>query len=236
MIRMYFTKSGRPIKPYPKPKNSKRFKNLTGKTFGRLKVVKYLGRCYGSNGGFSNFWLANCSCGEKDVVVETSHFGKDTNSCGCLREDKLREKSFIHGHASHDNRTPTYKTWCKMRRRCFDPHNKDFKHYGERGITVCDSWGQFKTFLNDMGERLPHMTLDRIDNNGNYEKNNCRWATRKEQNRNTRSNRIITYNGRDQPMVAWAEEYGIASSTLRTRIVDAKWSIKKALTTPVRKK
>ena len=234
MIKMYFTKTGRPIKPYPKPKNSKLFKDATGKTFGRLTVVKYLGRCYRSSGSFSHVWSANCSCGVKGVTVKSSHLNT-TKSCGCFARETWSERAFVHGArgSSDEDRTPTYITWSHMRRRCSNPNNKDFKNYGERGITVCDSWGQFKNFLTDMGERPPHMTLDRIDNNGNYEKNNCRWATRKEQGRNTRSNRIITYNGRDQPMVAWAEEYGINASTLGTRL--NKWSIKKALTTPVRK-
>tara|TARA_B100000745_G_scaffold300554_1_gene255215 strand:+ start:338 stop:1063 length:726 start_codon:yes stop_codon:yes gene_type:complete len=239
MIKMYFTKTGRPIKPYPKPKNSKRFKNLTGKTFGRLKVVKYLGRCYHSNNtnGFSNHWAANCSCGKKDVVVATASFRKGTQSCGCLADEQRRERAFVHGGrgSSNEDRTATYVTWFQMRSRCNNQNNKDFKNYGERGIVVCDSWGQFKNFLADMGERPPHMTLDRIDNDGNYAKDNCRWATRKEQCRNTRVNHIVEFNGRKQPIVVWAEEYNINARTLRTRIVDAKWSIKKALTTPVRK-
>ena len=237
MIKMQFTKTGRPIKPYPKPKSSKRFKDLTGKTFGRLKVVKYLGRCYKPNNtsSFSNYWTANCSCGKKGVIVAASNFGKGTHSCGCLADEQRRERAFVHGErgSSNEDRTATYVTWCQMRSRCSNQNNKDFKNYGERGITICDSWGQFKNFLTDMGERPPRMTLDRRDNNGNYEKNNCRWATRKEQGRNTRVNHIVEFNGRKQPIVAWAEEYGINSGTLGTRL--NKWSIKKALTTPVRK-
>ena len=236
MIERYFTKTGRPIESYPKPKSSKRFKDLTGKTFGRLKVVKYLGRCYDPSGGFSNFWCANCSCGVKDVAVKSSHLGSATKSCGCLNIEKLRARAFIHGAcgASDADRTSTYITWNTMRQRCNNSNHPDFKNYGGRGITVCKSWGQFKNFLADMGERMPPMTLDRIDNNGNYEKNNCRWATRKEQGRNTRNNHIIKFNGREQPLVVWAEEYGIKEKTLRSRF-KRKWSVKKSLTTPVHK-
>ena len=238
MIKMYFTKTGRPIKLYPKPTNSKRFKDLTGKTFGRLKVVKYLGRCYVSE-SFNNFWAVTCSCGAKDVVVQTSDLMSGrTRSCGCFNDEERSKRAFIHGHSkSNDgNYTPTYVSWTQMRRRCFDPKKHSFKNYGGRGITICDSWSQFENFLADMGERPPNMTLDRIDNDGNYEKTNCRWATRKEQGRNTRVNRNLTYNGRTQPAVVWAEEYGINFSTFRHRINKGKWSVKKALTTPVRNK
>ena len=236
MIKMYFTKTGRPIQSYPKPKNSKQFYDLTGKTFGRLKVVKYLGRCYSSK-SFRNYWGANCSCGVKDVSVQTSDLNSgSTRSCGCLSNEVREKRCFVHGHGVRGNKTPTYQTWVSMRERCYNKKRYNFKWYGGRGITVCDSWRQFKNFLNDMGERPPNKTLDRIDNNSNYEKSNCRWATRKEQGRNSRRNHIVSFNGRDLPIVVWAEEYGVNASTLQTRLNRCKWSVKKALTTPVRKK
>jgi len=236
MIKMYFTKTGQPIQSYPKPTNSKRFYDLTGKTFGRLKVVKYLGRSYSSK-SFRNYWSANCSCGVKDVSVQTSHLSRgSTRSCGCLSNEAQKKRCFVHGHGARDNRTPTYYTWVSMLERCYNKKRYNFKWYGGRGITVCDSWRQFENFLNDMGERPPNKTLDRIDNNSNYEKSNCRWATHKEQGRNSRRNHIVSFNGRDLPIVVWAEEYGVNASTLQTRLNRGKWSVKKALTTPVRKK
>jgi len=242
MIKMYFTKTGRPIKPYPKPTNSKRFIDATGKTFGRLTVVKYLGRCYRATqqrySSYDHIWIANCSCGVKDVPVRGSNLGRYTNSCGCLHLEKLRKRSFIHGGAGATNadRTSTYLIWSEMRSRCNNPKHKDFKNYGGRGITVCESWNQFKNFLDDMGERPPRRSLDRTDNNGNYEKGNCRWATQKEQCRNTRVNHIVEFNGRKQSIAAWAEEYGMKSNTLHSRLCRSMWSVGKALTTPVRKK
>jgi len=234
MIKMYFTKTGRPIKVYPKPKNSKRFKDLTGKTFGRLKVVKYIGRCYATP-SFRNYWSMNCSCGAKDVSVTTGDLTNGcTRSCGCLSNEMRAERCFVHGHSTAGSPTPTYTTWLSMKKRCHDKKGSSYKNYGGRGITICKHWGQFKNFLDDMGERPSNKTLDRIDNNGNYEKSNCRWATAKEQGRNSRRNRIVSFNGRDLPIAAWAEEYGIKSSTFHSRL-SSKWSVKKALTTPVRK-
>ena len=236
MVERHFTKTGQPIQSYPKPTNSKRFQDLTGKTFGRLKVVKYLGRCYSAANTFRNFWGANCSCGLKDVPVQTADLNSGSiRSCGCLNDERRLERCFVHGHSTRSEKTPTYYTWLAMRDRCHNKKRQGFKWYGGRGITICKRWSQFKNFLDDMGERPPNKTLDRIDNNSNYEKSNCRWATHKEQGRNSRRNHIVSFNGRDLPLVVWAEEYGVNASTLQTRLKQRKWSVKKALTTPVRK-
>jgi hypothetical protein len=121
-----------------------------------------------------------------------------------------------------------------MRKRCTDLAHDNYALYGGRGIKVCDQWlGSFENFLADMGERPEGKFLERIDNNGNYEPSNCRWATRSEQARNRRTNHLITHNGVTQPLVAWAEQVGISRLTLRSRLREG-WSTERALTEPAR--
>jgi len=133
-------------------------------------------------------------------------------------------------------RKPEYIAWLAMRARCYYAKNQvTYRNHGARGITVCDQWRHsFATFLRDMGPRPgPEYSLERKDNNGNYEPGNCKWATRTEQRRNTRTNRLITFNGRTQPQSAWQEETGLMWDTIYTRLKRG-WSVEKTLTTPVR--
>lgn len=114
---------------------------------------------------------------------------------------------------------PTYATWHDMRSRCYNPRDPEYHRYGERGITVCDRWrDDYDTFVEDMGLRPEGMRIERIDNSGNYELSNCKWATQREQMRNTRRTRLITIQGRTQAQVAWAAEIGIDVHTLKYRI------------------
>ncbi|VTU25206.1 hypothetical protein H4CHR_01548 [Variovorax sp. PBS-H4] len=127
--------------------------------------------------------------------------------------------------------TPTARSWRSMRERCDDAASKDFHKYGARGICVCARWASLAAFIEDMGARPLGTTLDRIDNDGNYEPGNCRWATPREQGRNTRQNVLVTYLGRTQCVTAWAEEVGLEPKTLQYRI-RAGWPADRALTTP----
>jgi hypothetical protein len=124
-----------------------------------------------------------------------------------------------------------------MLSRCTNPHHKNYADYGGRGITVSEAWRHsFETFASDMGEPPESaMTLERIDNNGPYSKENCRWATREEQAQNTRQNRLITYNGITRPLVGWAKHLGIKRTILKDRFSSG-WSVEDALTTPVKKR
>lgn len=123
-----------------------------------------------------------------------------------------------------------------MKRRCNDPNNKEYKNYGARGIKVCKKWNKFKNFLKDMGEPPSSKhKIDRIDNNKGYYKSNCRWATQREQARNTRRNRLLTFKNKTQLMIEWSEEMNIQYKVLSDRINKLKWSVEKALTEPVRK-
>ena len=130
---------------------------------------------------------------------------------------------------------PEYPIWKQMRRRCSIPTHPKYHLYGARGIRVCDRWNDsFVAFYADMGPRpSPAHSIDRIDNNGHYTANNCRWATRQQQGRNTRRNRLLTLDGRTMCVQDWSDETGIHTRTIRTRL-DRGWSIERALTTPAR--
>ena len=115
--------------------------------------------------------------------------------------------------------TKVYRCWQSMKQRCLNKNDIGYKNYGGRGITVCPEWlNSFKNFYADMGKKPEGLSLDRIDNDGNYCKENCRWATLEEQHNNTRANRFLTYNNKTQTMAQWAREFNISSSTLFGRI------------------
>lgn len=130
--------------------------------------------------------------------------------------------------------TPTYGTWYNMKSRCDNPTYTNFKHWGGKGITYCDKWKNFLGFLEDMGERPLLMSLDRIDNSGNYCKENCRWATRKEQANNCSSNRLITFKDTTKTLQEWADFTGLKRKTISCRIDRYGYSIEEALFTKVK--
>jgi hypothetical protein len=131
--------------------------------------------------------------------------------------------------------TPTYQTWIDMRRRCVNPRHRFYPNYGGRGIAVCHEWAtSFEAFLRDMGEKPAGKSLDRIDNDGNYEPGNCRWATQAEQSRNRSQSIRLTLDGQTKVLKDWARDIGMHASTLRERLVRG-WSAERALTEPVRK-
>jgi len=139
-----------------------------------------------------------------------------------------------HGHSPKSGPTLTYSTWQQMRDRCLNPESNSYPRYGGRGITVCSRWAEsFLAFLEDMGERKRGFSLDRIDNSKGYAPSNCRWATPKQQCRNTRSNLNIFFNGEVRPLIEWCEVFNLPYHTIRARIGKYKWSVEKALTEPV---
>ncbi len=137
-----------------------------------------------------------------------------------------------HGYARKGRKGPEYRTWMAMRRRCHSPNDTYYADYGGRGITVCERWNSFANFLADIGPKpSPKHTIDRIDNDGNYEPGNCRWATPAEQARNTRKNRILAYGGMTMCVSEWAERLSIRPNLIHDRL-KLGWTTEAALTTP----
>jgi hypothetical protein len=158
--------------------------DITNQRFGRL-VAKWPA---GINAGHHVYWLCLCDCGTVKAIASDHLTNGDTKSCGCLRRKLSAERETKHGHKKRGQVTRTYHTWYSMKSRCHNPNTNRYSNYGGRGITVCKRWLVFENFLEDMGERPLGTSIDRYPNNGgNYEKQNCRWATSKEQRANQRS-------------------------------------------------
>lgn len=217
-----------------------KFVDLTGLKFGRLTVI---GRAANDKFGRSK-WLCRCNCGKETIVAGFNLKNGNIKSCGCLRKEQSCLNGKIYSTTHGKSKTKTYKVWECMNQRCNNTRHRQHKDYGGRNppITVCKRWYNknskgFQNFLDDMG-KCPGKgySIDRIDNNKGYYKENCKWSTSKEQNRNTRFNRLITYNGKTQCLSAWAEEYNMSHQTLASRLDKLKWSIEKALMTPVGKR
>lgn len=210
-----------------KPK-SKNFQDLTGQKFNRLLVIDYAGKA--DNGGHK--WKCQCDCGSIRIVYRCGLKSGATKSCGCLHSEQMSKRLTIHGGAGY-NKTPEYGVWSNMIARCNNPKHKAYKNYGGRGIFVSDSWRDFNVFLADMGRRpSPKHSLDRINNNLGYSRENCKWATWDEQNRNKRNNCLLTLNMVTLSLPEWATKIGIKKSTLASRIHKG-WSDEECLSTPV---
>lgn len=206
--------------------------NLIGQRFSRLIVIK---KSENDKWGQS-CWLCNCDCGQKVIVRNQSLKSGHTKSCGCFNIDQSIAANLTHGHTLNNRMSNTYNTWNHMIQRCTNPKNHQYLKYGGRGIMVCERWGKFENFLEDMGEPpTKGHSIDRIDNNGSYYKENCRWATQKEQNRNKRNNYLVTHNNETRCLAAWAEKTGIHRNTIEKRL-SLGWSARRALTEPVRGK
>ncbi len=193
------------------------FRDLSGQKFGALTAVRREGS-YRKKA----LWRCRCDCGNDASVSSDRLVSGNTKSCGCARQH--------HGHAVRGKMTPTYRSWHSMICRCTNAATPHFDRYGGRGIGACASWVKFENFLADMGERpsLAH-TIDRVDNNGNYEPNNCRWATRREQANNRSTNRLFEFAGEQLTYREIARRTGLSDELLRHRLLRAGWSVDRAI-------
>lgn len=204
--------------------------NLTGERFGKLVAIKTIGK--NKNGGY--LWQCKCDCGNEIIANVGNLKNGHTKSCGCLRVDRCKTNFAKHG-LEH---TRLYGIWSDMRLRCYDEKNIAYHRYGGRGITICDEWkNDVKAFYDwaTANGYKDSLTIDRIDNDGNYCPENCRWATVKEQASNRRSNILVTHNGKTQTMKKWANEVGTPYKVVWARMQKLGWSAERALTEPVKK-
>ncbi len=206
--------------------------DIVGQKWGRLTAVRWTGRNReGRLGQSGQIWLFSCECGGEVEVIPYAVKTGNTHSCGCLRKESTSRTFKKHGMSNSKEN----KTWRAMHSRCStDPESADYEYYAARGISVCERWNDFNNFLADVGMCPdPTYSIDRIDNNGNYEPSNCRWASKEEQCRNTSRNRYLTLNGRTQLLVDWARELKTDQSVIRGRIDRHGWSVEEALTRPI---
>lgn len=184
--------------------------DLTGQKFHRLLVMSFRGK----NAHRRSTWNCLCDCGKSTIVDISSLRRESTKSCGCW----LRERLLMHGHSRRGGTSHSYGSWAGMIQRCTNPESESYKYYGGRGIKICKRWRKFANFLADMGEPAPGLSIDRVNNNGNYEPGNCRWATAEQQANNARSVWAITSNGKTQSAARWAREFGIDKRLIYERI------------------
>jgi hypothetical protein len=215
--------------PHGKSEQGK-FKNLVGRKFGRLTVIE---RAINDTTNRARF-LCHCLCGNVAIVRSTHLISGTTNSCGCYMRDKTREISLSHGHKVGYKATKEYQAWASMKSRITNPRNSQYNNYGGRGITICARWYVFENFICDMGKCPDHYSLERIDVNGNYNKNNCIWASQGQQQNNRRNNKRVEYCGQFLTMAQLSKQSGIPYNCLRHRLLDRAWTVEEAVTTPRR--
>lgn len=195
-------------------------KDLTGERFGRLTVLRRDTDRIKKN---CVYWVCRCDCGAIKSVESMKLKSGRTKSCGCRKRDFFYQMSHTEFSDFHNANKRIYKIWHSMNSRCFNENHKSYKNYGKRGITVCDEWqGElgFVNFLNWSNEHgyQDELSIDRIDVNGNYCPENCRWITKRKQQWNKRTSRLITYNGETKALAEWCNILGFTSNTLRHRL------------------
>lgn len=199
--------------------------DLTGKRFNKLVVLERMpngkkGRAY---------WKCQCDCGNTTIVSGGNLKNGGVKSCGCLRH----QPSYIVHNKSH---TPLYGVWNNMKNRCTNIHDKSYKNYGGRGISICEEWkNSFQCFYdwsikNGYKEGL---TIERIDNDGNYCPENCKWIIKGEQVNNRRNNQFYTYQGKTQTLGQWCKELNLDYGRIHGRITYGNWTFERAISTPI---
>lgn len=203
--------------------------DLTGVHFGRWTAQYYV------EGTRPTKWWCVCDCGIERAILAGALKKGGSLSCGCYIRDITSARSLVHGRADGTDRT--YRTWCRIKERCYTPTHKDYPRWGGVGIQVCDRWrfgenglSGFECFLLDMGEHPEGYSIDRRDGTKHYSPDNCRWATAKEQANNRKSTVFLTVDGITKPLSEWCDIYGIGSKTVLYRLKHTNLNHKEALT------
>ena len=204
------------------------FIDLTGQRFGKLTVIKRDNDYVSPKGYVALNWLCQCECGQRVVVRGCNLKSGASQSCGCERI--IHPNRLIHG----DAHIRLHNIWSGMKKRCTNPNDSSYSIYGARGIHVCDEWNSYETFRdwaykNGYNDSL---SIDRIDMNGNYEPNNCRWVNSSVQANNKRSNHVLKYNDQSHTIAEWSRITGISYGRIKDRINKCGWDVERALTTP----
>lgn len=213
-----------------KMSNTRR-ENLTGMRFGRLVVTDI---SHSDKSGV--YWNCKCDCGSIVTVKSAYLKNGDTKSCGCLKIDTISNLTKTHGMSKTGG---IYVVWKGMRERCHNTNSDSYKDYGGRGICICEEWEDFSTFrkwaMSNGYFDGCKLSIDRIDVNGNYCPENCRFVTSKTQANNTRRNHLLSFNGVTKTISEWSDITGLPQKLIRNRIAVLGWSVEKALTTEVAK-
>lgn len=197
---------GCPANPYRKDE--------LGNIYGTLTVIEFFG------GGEHAIWLCRCECGATTTVSGCDLRSEKVKSCGCCWKT-------THGMSQ----TPEYTSWCAMKQRCYNPSNIKFEAYGLRGIRVCARWLEsFENFFEDMGPKtFPRASIGRTNNDGNYEKSNCKWETDEEQANNKRSSRYLMHEGITLTVSQWARRLGVSHRTIARRLDEQNWTMEQVV-------
>lgn len=195
---------------------------FVGRSFGAISVLSEAEAYYSPKGHRDRQFECRCDCG-REWTVRSSALRRGQTDCGCQRK-----RVISHGYAPRGGMTPTYRIWAGILQRCCNPKSSAFKHYGGRGITVCDAWKEsFEAFLADMGERPSGLSIDRRDNEKGYEPGNCEWATNEEQARNRRNNHKLD----GETLTEASRRLGLNHTAILRRLKRG-WSEERAFTTP----
>lgn len=210
---------------------AKRLRDITGESFGRWTIIEYAGR--GKHGEVE--YKCRCTCGTEKVLRRSSLTSGNSRSCGCLAREATKARETTHGASD----TRLYRIWAGIIQRCCNSRSRyEWEKYGGRGVTMCEEWrNSFEEFaawalLNGYSDTL---TIDRVDVNGDYSQQNCRWSTVYEQSNNKRTSKYITYNGEVGTVREFADRCGLAYSCLYARL-KAGWSVEDALLTPSKRR
>lgn len=214
-------------------KRGNTFLDLTGQRFNRLIAIKF---AYIKNK--HTYWLFKCDCGKEKIIRVDGVKNEEIKSCGCLNKELTAKRIFKHGMT----KTRFYSIWQHVKIRCLDKNHKYYKNYGGRGITICERWMKFENFRDDMYQfYLDHVkkfgekntSINRKDNDGNYELSNCEFATYEIQANNTRGNHLITYKGETMTLIQWSRKLNLKKDTLYGRILTRGFSVEKAFEMPL---